>query len=107
MPLERHALGAGIAPGKRCEYLRLHSAVWPQVEQTLTDNGFTNYTIFNLEDTLFAYYEYVGADHAASLARIADDPTTQEWWTHTDPCQVSIDDTPSTWSKLDDVWHLP
>ena len=94
---------------KRAEYLRLHSAVWPQVEQTLRDCNVTNYTIFILEDTLFAYYEYVGDDHAADMARIAQDPVSQEWWTHTDPCQTAFGHEAAAgerWRAMHEVWHL-
>ena len=96
-------------PEKRAEYLRLHSAVWPQVEQTLRDCNVTNYTIFILEDTLFAYYEYEGTDHAADMARIAQDPVSQEWWTRTDPCQTAFGREAAAgerWRAMQEIWHL-
>lgn len=68
-----------------------------------------NYTIFVLENTLFAYYEYTGADHAADMARIAQDPVTREWWTHTDPCQTPFGrgaGPGETWRDMREVWHL-
>jgi L-rhamnose mutarotase len=107
--VERHALVVDVVPDRRAEYLRLHSAVWPQVEQTLRECNVTNYTIFILEDTLFAYYEYVGTDHAADMARIAQDPASQEWWTHTDPCQTAFGLAAAPgerWRPMDEVWHL-
>jgi L-rhamnose mutarotase len=110
MSVERHALVVGVHPDRREEYLRLHSAVWPQVEQTLREAHFTNYSIFNVGDMLFAYYEYTGDDHDADLARIAEDPVTREWWTHTDPCQTRIveERVPGArWQPLDEIWHLP
>lgn len=48
-------------------------------------------------------------DDAADMARIAEDPVTREWWTHTDPCQVRIapeKDAGSLWQPLDEIWHL-
>jgi L-rhamnose mutarotase len=107
--VERHAFIVGVRPELREEYLRLHSSVWPQVEQTLRDAHITNYSIFIVGDILFAYYEYVGDDHAADLARVAEDPVTREWWTHTDPCQVRIVEERipgARWQPLDEVWHL-
>jgi L-rhamnose mutarotase len=107
--VERHGLVVDVVPDRRAEYVRLHSAVWPQVEQTLRDCNVTNYTIFVIEDTLFAYYEYAGTDHAADMARIAQDPVSQEWWTHTDPCQTVFgrSGTPGErWRAMDEVWHL-
>ena len=65
---------------------------WPQVEQTLRDCNVTNYTIFVIEDTLFAYYEYVGTDHAARHgAHRRGSGDAQEWWTHTDPARPPSD----------------
>jgi L-rhamnose mutarotase len=107
--VDRRAFVVGVKPEKRDEYLRLHSAVWPEVEQTLRECNITNYSIFVFGDILFAYYEYVGRDHDADMARIGQDPKTREWWTHTDPCQVRIADERepgALWQRLDEVWHL-
>lgn len=110
MTTERHALVVDVRPELREEYLELHAAVWPQVEATLRDCNVGNYSIFILENTLFAYYEYTGDDHEADMARIAEDEVTREWWTHTDPCQVAFGDTAAPgerWRDLTEVWHLP
>ena len=108
--MERHALVVDVVPDMREEYLRLHASVWPRVEQVLRDCHVTNYTIFVLDDTLFAYYEYVGGDHAADMARIAADAVTREWWTHTDPCQTTFnpvrDPEGAGWREAAEVWHL-
>ena len=39
-----------------------------------------NYSIFHRKGQLFAYFEYVGDDFDADMARMADDPETQRWW---------------------------
>jgi L-rhamnose mutarotase len=109
LAVERHGLVVNVVPELRDEYLRLHSTVWPEVEATLTACNITNYTIFVLEDTLFAYYEYVGADHDADMERIAADPVTQDWWTHTSPCQTafgSLGGASQGWREAREVWHL-
>ncbi|WP_265520383.1 L-rhamnose mutarotase [Oerskovia flava] len=109
--MERHGQVVRITPGMRERYLELHAAVWPEVEATLSTHHVTNYTIFIHGELLFAYYEYVGADHDADMARIAADPVTQEWWTHTDPCQTPVEAPPGTppgtpWSEMTEAWHL-
>ena len=106
--VERHALVVGVRPDRREEYLELHRHVWPQVEQTLREAKVTNYSIFIVGDTLFAYYEYVGDDHAADMARIAADPVTQQWWQLTDPCQESlaVPGSGHWWAPMRQVWHL-
>jgi L-rhamnose mutarotase len=106
---ERHALVVGVRPDKREEYLLLHRAVWPGVEQKLLECNVRNYSIYAFGDVLFAYYEYVGEDHSADMQKIAEDPVSQEWWTHTDPCQVRVADeidAGSLWQPIEEVWHL-
>ncbi|WP_045744955.1 L-rhamnose mutarotase [Actinoplanes rectilineatus] len=109
--MTRHGQIVNLRPERRAEYLRLHAAVWPQVEATLTRNNIRNYTIFLIEDTLIAYYEHVGEDHDADMAAIAADPATREWWTLTDPCQAPWGAGPPSgaggpWRDATEVWHL-
>ncbi|WP_431219820.1 L-rhamnose mutarotase [Leifsonia xyli] len=106
---QRFAFVVGVRPEKREEYLELHRAVWPDVEAKMTECNIRNYSIYVFGDALFAYYEYIGEDLAADMQRIADDPVSQEWWTHTEPCQVRIADERdpgALWQPLDEVWHL-
>jgi len=107
--VQRFAFVVDVVPERRQEYLRLHASVWPQVEAALAAHHVTNYTIFILEDTLFAYYEYVGRDHEADMALVDADPVTHEWLRHTDPCQVAFGRTARPedgWRPLEEVWHL-
>ena len=108
--MERHGLVIDVVPDRREEYLRLHASAWLRVEQVLRDCHVTNYTIFLVDDTLFADNEYAGDDHAADMATIAADPVTREWWTHTDPCQTPFtpgrDPETSGWREATEVWHL-
>ena len=97
-----------LRPERRDEYLALHANVWPDVEAALTRANVRNYTIFVHDDLLFGYYEYVGTDHAADLARIAADPQTRRWWALTDQCQERLAGAPdgSQWAPMAEVWHL-
>lgn len=109
MTVQRFAFVVDVVPERRQEYLRLHASVWLQVEAALAAHHVTNYTIFILEDTLFAYYEYVGRDHEADMALVDADPVTHEWLRHTDPCQVAFGRTARPedgWRPLEEVWHL-
>ena len=74
----------------------------------MSENGIRNYSIFIIDDTLFGYYEYVGDDYDADMARVQADPVSQEWWTHTDPCQIAFGDAPRTgiWREMDLAWHM-
>ncbi|ANZ41135.1 L-rhamnose 1-epimerase [Lentzea guizhouensis] len=108
MEPQRFGMLIRLRPEKREEYLELHAAVWPAVEQTMLDANMRNFTIFLHDDLLFGYYEYVGEDHAADQARIAADPETRRWWTFTDPCQESLAEPGSGhwWVPMREVWHL-
>ena len=106
--MRRYANLVRLRPEPRETYLRLHAAVWPSVEETLRAANFRNYTIFHHGDLLFGYYEYVGDDLEADLARIATDPETQQWWKLTDPCQESLAEAGSGhwWAPMREIWHL-
>jgi L-rhamnose mutarotase len=106
--MQRHAQVIKLRPEHREEYLRLHSAVWPSVEDMIVRANIRNYSIFLHGDTLFSYFEYVGDDFAADMAKIAADPESQRWWKLTDPCQESLADPDSGdwWLPLPEVWHL-
>jgi L-rhamnose mutarotase len=106
--MQRMGMMIGLNADKVAEYKRLHAAVWPEILELISSCNIRNYTIFLRDDTLFSYYEYVGTDHAADVARIAADPTTQRWWQLTDPCQERLPGTPEgeQWAALTEVWHL-
>jgi L-rhamnose mutarotase len=80
----------GVKPEAIEEYERLHAQAWPDVLAMIHACNMRNYTIFRHETTLFAYFEYVGDDFAADMAKMASDPKTQEWWTYTDPLQEPL-----------------
>lgn len=108
MSVQRFGMACRIRPGKREEYLRLHSDVWPGVEAMITEGGIRNFSIFVIGDVLFGYYEYAGDDFDADQRKMAADPLTQEWWARTAPCQAPFTedaDVPN-WQILDEAWHL-
>ena len=104
----RFGMAARLRPEKRAEYLELHANAWPGVEAMITECGIRNFTIFVLSDVIFGYYEYIGDDYEADQARMAEDPTTREWWSRTAPCQLPFepDSSEPNWQQLDEAWHL-
>lgn len=104
----RFGMVCRLHPDKRAEYLELHSAVWPGVEAMITECGIRNFTIFVRGDVLFGYYEYVGDDYEADQRLMAADPSTQEWWARTAPCQLPFepDSAKPNWQQFDEAWHL-
>lgn len=79
--MERYAWKARVLEGQLEEYKRRHDAIWPELAEVLRDAGIRNYTIWNVGDELFGYYECEkGADYAArvqaeSRSSIAGTPT--------------------------------
>ena len=105
---ERHAQIVRLRPEKADEYLDLHERVWPRIEQRLREAHIRNYTIFRHGDLLIAYFEYIGIDFDADMESMAADPVVQEWWTHTDPCQESIEGAEGgrLWADAAQIWRL-
>lgn len=97
----------GVAPGKLEEYKRLHSAVWPGVQKMITECNIRNYSIYYKDGLLFSYYEYIGDDYEADMARMAADPETQRWWKLTDPCQQPVPGHAEGewWARMEEVFH--
>ena len=97
-----------LRPEKEEEYLRLHADVWPQVLNQIRDSGIRNYSIYLRDGWLFGYFEYVGDDFEADMARMAQDPVTQDWWKLTDPCQERLETAADgeQWAHMDEVFHV-
>ncbi len=107
--MQRMGMVIGVKPEKLDEYKRLHAAVWPDVLAQIANSNIRNYTIFlrEPENLLFGYWEYHGTDFEGDMARMAQDPRTQEWWSFTDPCQNPL---PSRaegeqWAMMTEVFH--
>ncbi|MBI4558166.1 MAG: L-rhamnose mutarotase [Candidatus Hydrogenedentes bacterium] len=110
--VQRYGSVIGLKAEKLEEYKRLHAAVWPEVLKTIKDCNIRNYSIYlhQLDDEnyyLFSYFEYVGQDFKADMAKMAADPMTQKWWKETDPCQFPIKHRADgeKWATMEEVFH--
>ena len=104
--MQRFGQLLGIRPEGVEEYERLHAAVWPEVLATIHECNIRNYSIFRHDDQLFAYFEYVGDDYDADMARMAADPKTQEWWSINRPLQRSLNPPNGEWwLTMQEVFH--
>jgi L-rhamnose mutarotase len=105
--MKRYGQVIGLRPEKLEEYKRYHAAVWPAVLQTITACNMRNYTIFHRAGTLYAYFEYVGDDYAADMAKMAADPVTQEWWAIMKPMQAPLAGRAEGewWTEMEEVFH--
>ena len=105
--MKRYGSVLRLKPGAYDEYKRLHAAVWPTVLDMIRKCNIRNYSIFHRDGQLFAYFEYVGDDFAADMAKMAADPLTQEWWAECKPCQEPLANRApgEWWSDMEEVFH--
>ena len=75
--MERYAWKARVLPGKLNEYINRHNEIWPELTEVLNQAGIHNYTIWNVGDELFGYYECESIPFAAKAQ--ADSPVVARW----------------------------
>ena len=76
--MERYAWKAVVKEGKLDEYIKRHSEIWPELVGVLKEAGIGNYTIWNVQNELFGYYECEkGCDYAAKVQ--AESPIVDKW----------------------------
>lgn len=105
--MKRYGMVIRVRPEKLDEYRRLHTAVWPEVLRMLAECNIRNYSIYHKDGYLFSYFEYLGSDFAADMARMAADPATQQWWSVCKPCQepLSTRAPGEWWADMEEVFH--
>lgn len=105
--MQRYGQVIGIRPEDTGAYEQLHQGVWSEVLTTIHRCNIRNYSIFRYGDLLFSYFEYVGTDFAADMAKMAADPKTQEWWAICEPMQRSlrVSDSDAWWLTIPEVFH--
>jgi len=89
--MRRYGMVIKVKPEKFEEYKRLHANVWPDVLKMIKDCNIRNYSIYHRDGYLFSYFEYVGEDFEADMAKMAGDPMTQKWWDVCKPCQQPLE----------------
>ncbi len=76
--MERYAWKAIVREGCLEEYTRRHREIWPEMLEMLKEAGICNYTIWNVGNELFGYYECAkGVDYAAKTQ--AQSAVTARW----------------------------
>ena len=76
--MERYAWKAIVKEGKIDEYVKRHNEIWPELVEVLKAAGIKNYTIWNVGNELFGYYECEkGVQFAADTQ--AKSPVVDKW----------------------------
>jgi len=111
--MQRYGMVIGLRNEKIDEYKARHAAVWPDVLTMIRSCHIRHYSIYlrQLDDGrsyLFSYFEYHGDNFATDMARMAADPTTQQWWSLCQPCQEPLADRKAEewWVNMEEVFHI-
>ena len=106
--MKRYGQVIKVKPEDLEKYKALHANPWPEVNRMIQECNIRNYSIYYRDGYLFSYYEYVGDDYEADMAKMAADPKTREWWKETDPCQEAIPTAKEGewWALMEEVYQL-
>ena len=75
--MERYAWKGMVLKGKKDEYIKRHDEIWPEMVEVLRKAGIRNYTIWNVGNELFGYYECDSVEEAAKVQ--AESPVVDKW----------------------------
>ena len=76
--MEKYAWKGLIKEGTKEEYIRRHNEIWPEMKEVLKSAGIKNYTIWNVGNEMFGYYECEkGVDYAAKVQN--ESPVVKKW----------------------------
>lgn len=76
--MERFAWKGTVKEGMLPEYIRRHDEIWPELKRLLQDAGIRNYTIWNVGQELFGYYECEKGIAFAARTQ-AQSPIVEKW----------------------------
>ena len=102
----RYAWKAVVKDGMKDEYVRRHNEIWPELVKVLKEAGIVNYSIWNVGNELFGYYECEkGADFAAKTQ--ADSPVVDKWNEYMkDVMVMEMDPVTGAQPKATEVFYL-
>ena len=75
--MERYAWKAIVREGMLDEYIKRHDEIWPEMKAMFEEAGMHNYSIWNVGNELFGYYECDSVEYAAKVQ--ADSPVVDKW----------------------------
>lgn len=104
--MERYAWKAVVKDGMKAEYVRRHNEIWPELVEVLKHAGIVNYSIWNVGNELFGYYECEkGADYAARVQ--AESPVVDRWNEYMkDVMVMEMDPVTGAQPKAEEVFYL-
>lgn len=106
--MKRYGQVLKVRAEKEDYYKELHANPWPGILKTIRECNIRNYSIYLRDGYLYSYYEYMGEDYEADMAKMAADPETQRWWAECMPCQQPVETAQEgeLWVEMEEVFHL-
>lgn len=104
--MEKYAWRAVILEGKKEEYVKRHNEIWPELVAVLKAAGICNYSIWNVGNELFGYYECEkGVDYAARVQ--AESPVVDKWNEYMkDVMRMEMDEKTGAQPLMEQVFEL-
>ena len=104
--MERYAWKAKIKEGKKAEYKKRHDEIWPEMKDLLKSAGICNYSIWNVGDELFGYYECEkGIAFAAKVQ--SESPIVARWNEYMeDVMEMELDPVTGAQPHLTEMFYL-
>ena len=104
--MERFAWKATVKDGMLAEYKKRHDNIWAELRQVLKDAGICNYTIWNIGNELFGYFECEkGVAFAENVQ--AQSPIVDKWNEYMkDVMTMELDPVTGAQPKMTQVFFL-
>lgn len=98
----RQAFVMKLKPGNEEIYKKKHDEIWPELVESLHEQGIRNYSIYLHGLTLFAYLE---RETPPDPDRPHDD-ITLKWWKMMEPYMEYNDDGTPWQQPIDEMFHM-
>lgn len=67
--MAKYAWKGLVRPDKLDEYIKRHDEIWEEMKAVLKEAGIRNYSIWNVGNEMFGYYECDSIEHASKVQR--------------------------------------
>lgn len=103
--MKRFIMYSDLLPEKVDFYIELHQNAWKELLEVISASNIKNYSISVRGTQVFTYYEYVGDDYEADMAKLDNSEVMQRWWTFSKPCFLHHDEG-KYYEDLQEVFYL-
>ena len=102
--MKRIATITKLKPGMKDAYQKIHNEIWDEMVEAGHKYNMRNFSIFCHDDYLFSYFEYIGDDYEADMAKKNSLPVTQKWRATTGAMtEYVVGETKLI--DLEEIWH--